>query len=76
MGRQIHSPGQGGSADQHLEVTFREHALHHTAVGPQHTSMVDSKAFWEHLLHLLVSRALDLKVVARKVSSKKGKKHA
>lgn len=81
MGRQVDSPGQGGSADQHLEVTFREHALHHAAVRPQHTSMVDSKAFWEHLLHLLVSGALDLKEVARKevarkVSSKKGKKHA
>lgn len=63
MGWQIHSPGQGGSTDQHLEVAFGEHALHQAAVRPQHASMVDPKAFWEHLLHLLVSGALDLKVV-------------
>lgn len=71
MGWQIHSPGQGGSTDQHLEVAFGEHALHQAAVRPQHASMVDPKAFWEHLLHLLVSGALDLKEVVREVSLKK-----
>ena len=68
MGRQVHSPGQCGSADQHLEVAFGEHALHHTAVRTQHASMMDPKAFWEHLLHLLVSGALDLKEMDREVS--------
>lgn len=67
MSWQVHSPRQRGSTDQHLEVTFGEHTLHQAAVRPQHASMVDSKAFWEHLLHLLVSGALDLEGVERKV---------
>ena len=70
MGWQVHSPGQGGGADQHLQVTFGEHAFHQTAVRPQHASMVDPKTFGKHLLHLLVSGALDLKEVVREVSSK------
>lgn len=57
---QVDSPGQGGGADQHLEVAFGKHALHQVSVRPQHPSMVDPKALWEHLLHLLVPGALDL----------------
>lgn len=60
MGRQVYPPGQGGCADQHLEMAFREQALRQASVRPQHPSMMDPKAFWEHFLHLLVSRALDL----------------
>lgn len=72
MGRQVDSPGEGGSTDQHLEVALGEHALHQAAVRPQHTSMMDPKAFWEHLLHLLISGALDLKEKVKGVSPKRG----
>lgn len=34
MGRKVYSPGQGGSADQNLDMTFGKHALHKTAVRP------------------------------------------
>lgn len=74
MGWQVHSPGQGGSADQHLQVPFGEHALHKAAVRSQHASMVDSKTFREHLFHLFVSGALDLKEVVREVHFKKQEK--
>lgn len=60
MGWQVHSPGQGGGTDKHLEVPSRKHTLHEVAVRPQHACMVDPKTFWKHLLHLLVSGALDL----------------
>lgn len=56
----IHSPGKSGCTDQHLQEAFRKHGLHQIAVRPQHTSMMNPKAFWKHLLHLLVSGALDL----------------
>lgn len=60
MSRQVHPPGQGGGAHQHLDVTLGEHALHQVAVGPQHASVVDPKTLGEHFFHLLVSGALDL----------------
>lgn len=60
MGWQVDSPGQGSSTDQHLDMTFGEHALHKTAVRSQHASMMDSKAFREYFFHLFVSGALNL----------------
>lgn len=61
MCRQVHPPGQGGGAHQHLDVTLGEHALHQVAVRPQHASVVDSETLGEHFFHLLVSGALNLK---------------
>ena len=41
---QIHTPSERGSAAQHFDDTTLEHLLCHSAVGPQHTSMVDTYA--------------------------------
>lgn len=65
VSRQVHSPGQGGGTDQHLEVASGEHALHQAAVGAQHASVVDAETFRKHFFHLLVPGALDLKEMVK-----------
>lgn len=61
VGRQVDSPGQGRSTDQHLDVTSGEHALREVTVRAQHASVMDTKTFWEDLLHLFVPGALELR---------------
>lgn len=61
VGRQVDSPGQGRSADQHLDVTSGEHALREVTVRAQHASVMDTETFREDLLHLFVPGALELR---------------
>lgn len=58
---QVDSPGQGCGADQHLDVTSGEHALREVTVRAKHASVMDTKTFWEDLLHLFVPGALELR---------------
>jgi hypothetical protein len=54
MRRQIDTPRQRGRAAEHLDVPLCEQALHHRAIAPQHTCVMNANSAGEYLEHLFI----------------------